>query len=428
MDTVPPSSQEERSISSGMVALLAVSCGLAVANLYYAQPLLATIARTFHTTPGIAAFVVTASQLGYGVGLALLVPLGDLLERRRLVALVLVGTAAALAMAAVAPDMYFLMAAAALIGVTAVVAQVLVPFAAHLAADAQRGRVVGTVMSGLLIGILLGRVVAGAIAEIAGWRTIYAASAVWIAVLAIVLRRMLPPEQPTVTLSYRRLLGSVVSLARTEPVLRRRSLYGALTFACFNVLWTSLAFLLSAAPYRYPSVVIGLFGLLGAGGAMAAGFAGRLADREMAPPLTGITLATVAGSFGLLALGAHHLWALVAGIVLLDIGAQATHIFNQHLILRLHPESRSRLNTVYMVAYFAGGSLGSLGTGLAFGAWGWKGVCMLGGALGVSAVSLWVAEQVSRSTRGTRSARCDTQGACLPSSPSPESATPPTYP
>ncbi len=390
-----------RTVKPALVALLALSCGVAVANLYYAQPLLATIATSFHTSSASAATVVTVAQVGYGLGLALLVPLGDIRERRRVVPLVLVATTAALVAAGNAPDIAVLAAAAAAIGFSAVVAQILVPFAAQLAGDAERGRVVGTVMSGLLIGILLARTVAGVVAELAGWRAIYLLAAGWVALLAVVLWRTLPAEEPRAPMPYRKLLASVIHLVRAEPVLRRRSLYGLLTFACFNILWTSLSFLLAGPPYHYSNAVIGLFGLLGAGGAVAASVAGRLSDRGLDGILSGVTLAVVAGSFGLLALGRRELAPLIAGVVLLDLGAQGTHLFNQSHVFRLDPAARSRLNTAYMVAYFVGGSLGSLGTGLVYDLAGWAGVCILGSALGTCGFAAWLTERPWQRYRGS---------------------------
>ncbi len=381
------------SIRPALVLLLAVACGMAVANLYYAQPLLATIATAFHTSSTTASLVVTAAQLGYGTGLALVVPLGDLLERRKLVPFVMLVTVGALVLAGLSPRIEILAIAAALIGVTSVVAQILVPFAAHLASDSERGRVVGMVMSGLLIGILLARTVAGLVAEVAGWRTIYLLAAAWMALLSVVLMKTLPREDSRPRMPYARLLGSVVRLVRDEPVLRRRSLYGLITFACFNVLWTSLAFLLSGPPYHYSNALIGLFGLLGVGGATAASIAGRLSDRGLDTSLTGLTMFLVAGSFALLALGGHSLWPLMVGIVALDLGTQGTQLFNQAQIYRLDPAARSRVNTAYMVAYFVGGSLGSLGTGAVFATAGWDGVCILGGCIGSCGFVLWLTER-----------------------------------
>ena len=373
-----------------MVALFAVSCGVSAANLYYAQPLLPLISRDLHVGSGRAALVVTAAQVGYGLGLALIVPLGDILVRRRLVPGILVVASLALLAASAAPDIVLLVAAVTVAGLCSVAAQILVPFAAALASDQQRGRVVGAVMSGLLLGILLARTFSGLIAEAAGWRTVYVVAGAVVLVLAGVLQRWLPGEQPREPIVYSRLLTSVVRLLRTEPLLRLRSAIGALVFATFNVIWTSVAFLLVASPYHYSEAVIGLFGLLGAAGALAAAFSGRLADRGLERWVTGGSLALIVGSIGLLALGSHQLWALMVGILVADLGIQAVHIQNQQLIFAIDPAARSRLNTGYMVSYFIGGALGSASTGVAYGAGGWPAVIVLGLCFSGSGLVLWL--------------------------------------
>jgi predicted MFS family arabinose efflux permease len=377
-----------------MVMLFAVSCGISAANLYYAQPLLPSIARSFGIRSDTAALVITGAQVGYGVGLALLVPLGDLVIRRRLVPGILVGAAAALVVAALAPDVEVLIAAVAVAGICSVAAQILVPFAAHLADDRSRGRVVGTVMSGLLLGILLARTFSGLVAQVAGWRSVFAAAAAIVVVLAALLARTLPHEDSRPSIQYGDLLRSVVHLVRTQPVLRFRSALGALAFATFNVLWTSLAFLLAKPPYRYSDAVIGLFGLLGAGGALAATFSGRLSDRGHERVVTGGSLVLTAAAFGLLALGDHLLWALVVGIVFADLGIQAVHIQNQQLIFAIDPAARSRLNTGYMVSYFVGGAIGSATTGVVYASGGWPAVVVLGLGYSGAGLVLWSLGQV----------------------------------
>ena len=380
-------------MSCGLVALFAVACGVSAANLYYAQPLLPQIARDLHAGSGQTALVVTAAQIGYGIGLALLVPLGDILVRRRLVPGILVVAAAALCGASVAPNITVLIAVATVAGVCSVAAQILVPFAASLAPDDQRGRVVGTVMSGLLLGILLARTFSGLIAEAAGWRTVYVVAGALVLVLAGLLHRRLPAEHPRPRIVYSELLASVIHLMRTEPVLRLRSAIGGLSFATFNVIWTSLAFLLVGSPYHESEAVIGLFGLLGAAGALGASFSGRLADRGLEPWVSGGSLVLTAGAIGLLALGADHLWALITGIVIGDLGIQAVHIQNQQLIFGIDPAARSRLNTGYMVTYFVGGAIGSATTGLAWAAGGWSAVIVLGVGYSGAALLLWVVSE-----------------------------------
>ncbi|MGO8870599.1 MAG: MFS transporter [Acidimicrobiales bacterium] len=383
-------------MSRGLVALFAVACGISAANLYYAQPLLPQISRELGASSGATALVVTAAQIGYGLGLALIVPLGDLLIRRRLVPGILLLAAVALGAAAAAPDLVVLAVAVAVAGLCSVAAQILVPFAATLASDRQRGRVVGTVMSGLLVGILLARTFSGLIAEVAGWRTVYLVAGVIVLTLSWLLHHRLPDEEHRAPMVYRALLGSVVHLMRTEPVLRLRSALGGLAFATFNVIWTSLAFLLVGQPYHYSEAVVGLFGLLGAAGALGASFSGRLADRGFERRVTGGSLVLMVGAMGLLSAGSTRLWALVAGIVIGDLGIQAVHIQNQHLIFAIEPAARSRLNTGYMVTYFTGGAIGSATTGIAYSTGGWSAVIVLGVCYSGAALLLWVASEALR--------------------------------
>ncbi len=387
------------SLSRRLVLVFAFACGLVVANLYYAQPLLVEIAREFGVGSGTAGLLVTLTQLGYAAGLLLLVPLGDRLDRRRLTFTVLSGTIVALLAAMISPSFALLAVAGVVIGLTSVVAQVLVPFAATLAGDAERGRVVGQVMSGLLLGILLARVVAGVLGQLVGWRAVYGIAALLMVGLLGLLWRELPtvPVSPNAaTDSYGQLLSSVGVLIREEPLLRRRMAYGALVFAAFSVLWTSLSFLLSRPPFGYGEALIGVFGLLGAAGALCASFAGRLADRGLTRPATGGFLLLMLVSFGLLALGEGQLIPLILGILLLDLGAQGVQVSNQSVIYRLRPEARSRLNTAYMTAYFAGGAIGSATSAIAFARGGWNTVCLIGAVYIGLALLLWLTE------RGTR--------------------------
>jgi predicted MFS family arabinose efflux permease len=374
-----------------MVLLLAAACGAAVANNYYAQPLLHTIAATFGVSEATAGLLVTAGQAGYAVGLALLVPLGDLLERRRLIARMLVLTAVAQTLAAAAPTFAVLASALALAGVTSVVAQIIVPMAASLATDNERGQVVGKVMSGLIIGILLARTISGLIASVAGWRPVYFMAAAAMLLLAAVLYRALPEVAPSERIPYRALLRSVLDLIREEPVLRQRMGLGAASLGCFSILWTPIAFLLSGPPYHYGTALIGLFGLAGLAGAAAAPAAGRLADRGRGRYATLGSIVILLGSWSLLDLGAHSLAALIAGTIALDLGVQALHISNQSAIYALRPQARSRLNTAYMVAYFLGGAVLSAAASLVYSAAGWNGICALGALTAAAALWFWLA-------------------------------------
>lgn len=347
-----------------LVLLLAVACGLAVANIYYAQPLLDVLARGFGTSEGTASLVVTLTQVGYAAGLLLLVPLGDLLENRRLVTTVLMATAAALVLAAVSPGIGVFLVASLAIGVTSVVAQVLVPYAAALSPDALRGTVVGRVMSGLLLGILLARTLSSVVSAAFGWRTVYVASSVLMLVLALVLRRALPQRRPEGGLRYAELLGSLVQLARDEPVLRTRAAYQAAMFGAFSVFWTSIAYELTSE-HGLGQGAIGVFALVGAAGALAAPVAGRLADagRGRVGTGTGLLLAVVAAGVALLGHGSVVLLAVAA--VLLDVAVQATLVFGQREVYATRPEARARMNTVFVASFFAAGALASALSGLA---------------------------------------------------------------
>lgn len=388
-----------RKLDRRLVLLLAVACGAAVANLYYAQPLLDTIADALGTSAGVAGLVVTASQIGYAAGILLLVPLGDLVERRALVTRMFLGTAVALAVGAISPTIGVLALALAIGGATTVVAQVLVPFASDLAAEDERGTVVGTVMSGLLIGILAARTVSGVIAELAGWRAVYLFAAAVMLVLAFALHRSLPVVAPHVRAPYRQLLRSVGTLVREEPVLRRRMVYGSLGMLTFTLLWTALTFLLSEEPYGYSEATIGAFGLAGLVGAGAAQGAGRLADRGLGHLATGAFWTTVLVGWVLCDLGGTHLVALIAGLLVLDAGVQGAHITNQSTIYALRPEARSRLTTAYMTGNFVAAALGSALAAALWSAGGWGLVSAAGIASAVLALGLWTWERVRLGAR-----------------------------
>ena len=375
-----------------LVFVMAVACGAAVANIYYAQPLLDTLARVFDVSTSGAGLIVTMTQLGYAIGLVLLVPLGDLLERRRLISRVSLATAAGLAVTALAPSITVFMAAALATGFTAVMAQILVPFAAHLASDSQRGRVVGRVMTGLLLGILLARTLSGLVADTWGWRSVFWLASMIMVLQAAILSRILPTDRVGTPLSYPALLRSVLSLMKEEPLLRRRIFYGAMVFASFSALWTTLPFLLGAAPYHYRDSVIGLFGLLGVAGALSASFAGHLHDRGRGRIGTGLFMAMAALSFALMGTLGQHLSAIIAGILVLDLGVQGTQILNQSAIYSLRPDARSRITTAYMTFYFAGGALGSASSAYLYSIAGWSGAAALGGLFSLAGLLFWATE------------------------------------
>jgi predicted MFS family arabinose efflux permease len=376
-------------VSRVVITLLALACGTAVANLYYVQPLLNLLAQTFAVSQPTAGLLVTCSQLGYMLGLLLVVPLCDLLERRRLITGLLVGAAAADAACAAAPSFSVLAAALATLGGLSVVAQIVVPLAATLASPQQRGQVIGTVMSGLLIGILLARTFSGLIAALGGWRLVFALAAAVMLALSLALHRKLPIGAATPRLHYSQLLRSVLALIIQEPVLRQRMALGALAMAGFSVLWTCLPFLLGGRPYHYSEATIGLFGLAGLTGALAAPLVGRLADRGYDRHAVGALLFTTLASWALLAAGHLSLPALVAGLLTLDLGIQGVHINNQHAIYRLQPAARSRLTTAYMVSFFLGGVIGSLLSTITYGIAGWTATCLLGAVIALTACTIW---------------------------------------
>lgn len=382
-----------------LVTVMAVASGAVVANLYYAQPLLHQIGRTFHAGPTATSLVVTVTQLGYAAGLLLLVPLGDLRPRRSLVRTVFVLAAGSLVVCAVAPTLWLFEVAALATGTLSVSAQVLVPFAADLAEPERRGRVVARIMTGLLVGILVARTVSGLLATLAGWRTIYWVSAGLMLLLAGLLRVVLPSEPARPQVRYRRLVRSSLALLATEPVLRRRAWHGAVGFGAFSVLWTTLAFLLAAPPFRYSSAVIGLFGLAGVAGVGAANLAGKMADSSRTALSTVVAGSALTCSFGLLALGHQELAPLVAGIVVLDIGTQGLQITNQALVYELRPDARSRINSAYMLCYFAGGAVGSVTAGTVYAATGWYGVCLLGAGFGALSLAMAALERARPAPR-----------------------------
>lgn len=376
-------------LNPALVALMSVATGLAVASNYYVQPLLDTIAHAFNLSINQAGFIVTTAQLGYACGLLLLVPLGDMLERRGLIVSMTLLAAGGMIVTATSSSLPMMLTGTVITGLFSVVAQILVPLAATLAAPERRGKVVGTVMSGLLLGILLARTVAGALAQLGGWRTVYWVASVLMVLMALALWRFLPRYKQSIPLNYPQLLGSIFRLYAANPVLRLRALIGCLSFANFSILWTSMAFLLSASPYHFSEGEIGLLGLVGAAGALAARQAGALADKGKAKFTTSIGLLIMLLSWGATAVGAHNLFALIGGILLLDLAVQAVHITNQSVIYRHMPEARNRLTAGYMTSYFIGGAVGSLASASAYHFAGWYGVCTAGGVMTLLSLLAW---------------------------------------
>jgi predicted MFS family arabinose efflux permease len=383
---------DQGGIGRPLVILLAVACGATVANLYYAQPLLSSIARSLGVSDGSAGLLVTASQICYAVGLVLLVPLGDLVDRRRLVVRLLSVCAVAMGLASVAPSFALLAVGLGIASAASVVVQILVPFASTLASADDRGRIVGLVMSGVLTGILLARTVSGLVAGLLGWRAPFIVAAALMIVLAITLWRALPMLDPPVTMPYRRLLASVGRLVATEPRLRRRMVYGACGFAGFSAVWTTVAFLLSGPPFHYGSITIGLFGLAGLLGAVGASGVGKLADRGLGRAFTGFVLLLVLSAWAVLVSDPHTVVGVVIGLVLLDFGVQGANVLSQHVIYGLGSENASRVTTAYVTGNFVGGAIGSAAGSLAWEAGGWSAVCATGAAIALVAFAFWLTE------------------------------------
>ncbi|VWD18798.1 major facilitator transporter [Burkholderia lata] len=372
--------------------LFATTAGFAVANVYYAQPLLDTLAHQFDISRAAIGGVMTITSICYGLGLLLLVPLGDLWDRRKMILIQSVVCALALLSIATATRASVLFAGMALIGFLSVVTQVLVSFAAGLAEPAERGQVVGTVTSGIVLGILLARTFSGAIADLAGWRAVYFTSAGVMLLLAVVLSRVLPHHRlPGVAEPYPRLIASVFTLFAQERVLRVRAFIAFLHFAAAMTLWTPMVLPLSAPPLSLSHTEIGLFGLAGAAGALGAARAGRLADRGLAQWTSGIGLALMLVSWLPTALMMHSLVALVVGVVAFDLGLQAVHVTNQSLIYGVRPDARSRLTAGYMLLYAAGCASGSIASTYVYARFGWAGVCTLGAAFSATALLFWYA-------------------------------------
>jgi predicted MFS family arabinose efflux permease len=368
--------------------VLAIACGATVANLYYAQPLLDNISTAFHVSQGNAALVVTLTQFGYALGIIALMPLGDLLENRALASRTLVATALALVVAGVAPGFGIFLAASVLVGVTSVVAQLLIPFAAHLAPEDQRGRFVGTVMTGLLLGILLARTLSSLVAAAWGWRTIYLVSAVLMIAVAIVLARVLPRRKPDHGVTYPQLMRSIGELVRNEPALRRRAVCQALMFGAFSCFWTSIAFELIRG-HGLNQAQVGLFALVGAAGAAAAPIAGRLGDRGHGRIGSGISLALAVVAMLVAWAGVHSLIVLALAGVLLDFAVQGHQVLSQREIYGLRADARARINTVFMTTIFVGGAIASGISGALYDTGGWAGVTLFGAALPLIGLGVW---------------------------------------
>ncbi|MFK0379295.1 MFS transporter [Pandoraea sp. NPDC090278] len=383
-------------LSARLILLLATGTGLTVASLYYAQPMLGIMTDDIHAANTTVGWVPTLTQLGYALGILLLVPMGDIIDRRRIVLIKGAILTLALLLAAFAPGIGTLLVASLAIGLTATMAQDIVPAAATLAPESIRGRVVGTVMTGLLLGILLSRVVSGFVAQNFGWRAMYVVAAISVAGFGVVAWRSLPSFHPTTQMSYRQLIGSVASLWRRHPALRRAAFAQGLLSVGFSAFWSTLAVMLHEAPFHLGAAAAGAFGLAGAAGALGAPIAGRIADKKGPQIVTRLGAALVAVSFAAMLfaplLSPHaQLWLIGLGAIGFDLGVQVALISHQTIVYGIEPPARSRLNAVLFVCVFIGMSLGSVLGSQALAHWGWTGVSSLAmlSALGALAVRMW---------------------------------------
>ena len=369
-----------------MVRLMATMVGVTVANNYYVQPLLADIAEHFGLTVTKAGALAMSAQIGTAFGMFLFVPLGDKFERRSLTSNLLLAAAFSLVLVATAMSAPWLSVALFAVGATAATVHVLVPFAAHLAAPWERGRVVGTVLGGLLFGVLLARTFSGSLGAVLGWRAVFWVAAAAMLALSVIARWKLPKDAPETPISWPALMHSAFELVRRHAMLREAACLGALSFSAFTAFWTTLVFFLQSPAYGYGSVAAGLFGLVGAAGASGAPFVGHLADKYGARATIRIALWMTLISFAILGLFGKSLTGLILGVVAMDLGIQSSHVSNQTRIYRIDPNARSRLNMVYMVCYFIGGAIGSYFGTVAWHLYGWLGVCGFGAASQVLAL------------------------------------------
>lgn len=381
-------------LSPRILFLFSLTCALAVANVYSAQPLLASMAESLNVLPGSMGAVITATQTGYAVGLIFLVPLGDRINRKMLVIVQLMLSVLALTAAALAANFTMLLGAMLLVGLMAVVAQLMVAWAATLAAPEQRGKVVGSVTSGIVLGILFARFVSGAIADLAGWRAVYLTAACLLLLISLTLARVMPATTTaTARMSYLSLLLSVFRLFITEPQLRKRGILALLIFAAFSMLWTSLVMPLSAMSLSHTQT--GMFGLAGVAGALAASRGGLWADRGIGQRATGLALALLTLSWLPVGLLEIALGWLVLGIIMLDFAVQTVHVINQSLIIAARPDAASRLVGAYMCFYSLGSALGAIAATQLYALWGWHAVCYAGALVSACAFLFWLGSRHS---------------------------------
>lgn len=383
-------SKQAQELSAWLVFLMAFAIGVAVASNYYAQPLLHSITNDLHIAIKHAGFIIMAAQFSYAVGLLFITPLGDKIERKRLILTLMILSTCGLIISAISQNLWLLMLGTAMTGLFSTVAQVLIPFAATLSRPEHRGKIVGILMSGMLLGILLGRAFAGFVSSMTDWHYVYWIAASVMIIVTLLLWLSLPTYNNTISINYFQLLLSIGSLYKQEPVLRIRSLLAVISFALFSLLWTPLAFLLSNKPYYYSDFIIGLFGLAGAAGALGSPIVGKLSDKGKGFLATTIGLILLLASWVPLSLAEYSLLALIIGVILLDFAVQVTHVSNMNAIYQIRPEARSRMNTGYMVSYFIGGMLGSIASTYLYSNYGWIAIIIAGTVLGLLGLLYWL--------------------------------------
>lgn len=370
--------EEKPILTKALILVLAIACGLTVANLYYIQPLLGDISKTFHVNQLSISFAATLTQIGYALGMIFILPLGDIKEKRSLILIMLSLSTISLISMFLSSNIYILIISSFAVGFTSIIPQLIIPLAAELSTPNKRGEIIGTIMSGLLIGILLSRTVGGLLGNYLGWKSVYFIAAIIMISLIIILRKMIPLSKPTSKIKYTKLLKSMIDLLRTETVLRQASINGALMFAAFSAFWTSLIFLLESSHYNMGAEAAGLLGLVGVVGALAAPLVGKLSDKKGSIFIIEICIIIVILAYVSFFIFGFNICGLILGIILLDLGVQSCNVSNQARIHALNEENRNRLNTIYMVSFFLGGAIGSFFASYSYSIFGWYGVCTFG--------------------------------------------------
>lgn len=380
---------EDKSIlTNSLILVMSIACGLTVANLYYIQPLLADIAKTFHVNQLIIGFAAMLTQIGYAIGMIFILPLGDIKEKRKLIVIMLLCSIISLMSMFFSSNIYVLIISSFTVGLTSIIPQLIIPLAAQLSSPQQRGQTIGRIMSGLLIGILLSRTISGILGSYLGWRAVYLIAAIMMLTLMLILRKLIPLCEPISDIKYTKLLKSMIHLIKTEPILREASINGALMFSAFSAFWTSLIFLLESSHYNMGAEAVGLFGLVGIIGALASPIVGKVADKKGSSFTIGVCIIIVIIAYLFFSLFSFKILGLILGITLLDLGVQSCNVSNQARIHSLNEKTRNRLNTIYMVNFFLGGALGSFLGPYSYSHFGWYGVCTFGLATQIIAIIL----------------------------------------